>query len=162
MIRRPPRSTLFPYTTLFRSLVAPLELDPIEVSRAGGVRRVRALGHDAFEPACNSGLEDHPQPSRIVGLLHLGRLDDRVLRNAGHELRPALAIRPRRPILTVHVQEIEPKQLQRELPGAVLHAMLALALDRGLEGEQLPGALVERHRLAFEDDLAGPHLPFDG
>src|SRR3712207_9018740 len=24
MIRRPPRSTLFPYTTLFRSLVAPL------------------------------------------------------------------------------------------------------------------------------------------
>src|SRR2546427_7266090 len=28
MIRRPPRSTLFPYTTLFRSqVVAPLELD---------------------------------------------------------------------------------------------------------------------------------------
>src|SRR2546422_8986661 len=25
MIRRPPRSTLFPYTTLFRSLVAPLD-----------------------------------------------------------------------------------------------------------------------------------------
>src|SRR5947209_18450313 len=25
MIRRPPRSTLFPYTTLFRSLAAPLE-----------------------------------------------------------------------------------------------------------------------------------------
>src|SRR3712207_9164147 len=27
MIRRPPRSTLFPYTTLFRSLLAPLGLD---------------------------------------------------------------------------------------------------------------------------------------
>src|SRR2546430_5689582 len=26
MIRRPPRSTLFPYTTLFRSLLQPLEL----------------------------------------------------------------------------------------------------------------------------------------
>src|SRR2546422_2023431 len=26
MIRRPPRSTLFPYTTLFRSLAAPLQL----------------------------------------------------------------------------------------------------------------------------------------
>src|SRR5258706_6103770 len=26
MIRRPPRSTLFPYTTLFRSLVQPLQL----------------------------------------------------------------------------------------------------------------------------------------
>src|SRR2546430_4526277 len=34
MIRRPPRSTLFPYTTLFRSLVAPHDerrcRDPIE------------------------------------------------------------------------------------------------------------------------------------
>src|SRR5256886_10460463 len=29
MIRRPPRSTLFPYTTLFRSLVNIVELDPI-------------------------------------------------------------------------------------------------------------------------------------
>src|SRR2546422_7173788 len=28
MIRRPPRSTLFPYTTLFRSLVRSLVLDP--------------------------------------------------------------------------------------------------------------------------------------
>src|SRR3712207_8203904 len=27
MIRRPPRSTLFPYTTLFRSLIAPEESD---------------------------------------------------------------------------------------------------------------------------------------
>src|SRR3712207_7622264 len=26
MIRRPPRSTLFPYTTLFRSLVCPMQL----------------------------------------------------------------------------------------------------------------------------------------
>src|SRR3712207_9088017 len=32
MIRRPPRSTLFPYTTLFRSLVRPAEArDPLEV-----------------------------------------------------------------------------------------------------------------------------------
>src|SRR2546421_12853128 len=29
MIRRPPRSTLFPYTTLFRSLAATLVLEPI-------------------------------------------------------------------------------------------------------------------------------------
>src|SRR3712207_7694449 len=28
MIRRPPRSTLFPYTTLFRSLGFPLQLSP--------------------------------------------------------------------------------------------------------------------------------------
>src|SRR5437764_6083473 len=28
MIRRPPRSTLFPYTTLFRSPIAPAHLEP--------------------------------------------------------------------------------------------------------------------------------------
>src|SRR5256885_10965221 len=30
MIRRPPRSTLFPYTTLFRSLVLPRELRDVQ------------------------------------------------------------------------------------------------------------------------------------
>src|SRR5947208_12934311 len=34
MIRRPPRSTLFPYTTLFRSLIL-----PSEASAANGTRR---------------------------------------------------------------------------------------------------------------------------
>src|SRR5689334_24590991 len=33
MIRRPPRSTLFPYTTLFRSVLDRLERDPREASR---------------------------------------------------------------------------------------------------------------------------------
>src|SRR2546425_12029240 len=51
MIRRPPRSTLFPYTTLFRSLPAPVggrqerHLDPVPHRRArlviGVVERVR-------------------------------------------------------------------------------------------------------------------------
>src|SRR5690348_17732967 len=36
MIRRPPRSTLFPYTTLFRSLRAPR---PVQRGRALGCRR---------------------------------------------------------------------------------------------------------------------------
>src|SRR5256885_9243471 len=33
MIRRPPRSTLFPYTTLFRSRPAHLELEPLAPHR---------------------------------------------------------------------------------------------------------------------------------
>src|SRR3712207_8313616 len=45
MIRRPPRSTLFPYTTLFRSVkVAPAAILPVE-------RR-------AFEPGQEEGRED--------------------------------------------------------------------------------------------------------
>src|SRR2546429_2853015 len=34
MIRRPPRSTLFPYTTLFRSLIDLLRKDPEAMARA--------------------------------------------------------------------------------------------------------------------------------
>src|SRR3712207_7486252 len=40
MIRRPPRSTLFPYTTLFRSLV-----DQLVVDRRNGVLPQLRLGH---------------------------------------------------------------------------------------------------------------------
>src|SRR3989454_9131768 len=42
MIRRPPRSTLFPYTTLFRSVGADLERD--ELARVGG----RGQPHDEW------------------------------------------------------------------------------------------------------------------
>src|SRR3712207_8440917 len=50
MIRRPPRSTLFPYTTLFRSLLA-VQADPAAAERAGAAnqRYVRRLyGTDAM------------------------------------------------------------------------------------------------------------------
>src|SRR5258708_31651529 len=40
MIRRPPRSTLFPYTTLFRS--------PCDLNRMAAVRRQRFDRHDSF------------------------------------------------------------------------------------------------------------------
>src|SRR2546427_4538178 len=41
MIRRPPRSTLFPYTTLFRSLLASVDanLRRVRTSGAGGSKR---------------------------------------------------------------------------------------------------------------------------
>src|SRR3712207_8259178 len=39
MIRRPPRSTLFPYTTLFRSLRLPVGLDPPPLAAAEGEER---------------------------------------------------------------------------------------------------------------------------
>src|SRR2546430_17180655 len=48
MIRRPPRSTLFPYTTLFRSrLVERLALDPLGDQRARRDRRAAAVGLEA-------------------------------------------------------------------------------------------------------------------
>src|SRR6201747_2685019 len=45
MIRRPPRSTLFPYTTLFRAGEDPVRHGRLPVrSRGGGARRARAAG----------------------------------------------------------------------------------------------------------------------
>src|SRR5690349_24264742 len=54
MIRRPPRSTLFPYTTLFRSLTRETAHAGLEDPGLGHLRRRRG----AF------GLEAHGQPYR--------------------------------------------------------------------------------------------------
>src|SRR3712207_8137708 len=51
MIRRPPRSTLFPYTTLFRSVQRPHHL-PKEIVGAAG----QALPHDLLQRAAEKGL----------------------------------------------------------------------------------------------------------
>src|SRR5256885_13320556 len=62
MIRRPPRSTLFPYTTLFRSALRPgaRRLDRID-SRAEGVHRAAApaRGDCAVSTAVVPRSEEH-------------------------------------------------------------------------------------------------------
>src|SRR5256885_2803656 len=58
MIRRPPRSTLFPYTTLFRSVYdrsptlagGPGHVLDERVSECGFARRARPVRRDAAEP----------------------------------------------------------------------------------------------------------------
>src|SRR5256885_10719620 len=63
MIRRPPRSTLFPYTTLFRSAVVDHDGFPPGRGNAGHGRPVDAvagLGHGAINIANESGRsEEH-------------------------------------------------------------------------------------------------------
>src|SRR3712207_8103745 len=59
MIRRPPRSTLFPYTTLFRSLFG--DLDVLRMRLVGAVDGDAARGH----VACESEL-DHLAGGRHV------------------------------------------------------------------------------------------------
>src|SRR2546429_5396201 len=43
MIRRPPRSTLFPYTTLFRSLLPPADSEP-NGTMGGEQRKLKPVG----------------------------------------------------------------------------------------------------------------------
>src|SRR2546422_8116708 len=61
MIRRPPRSTLFPYTTLFRSFQVPLA----EYPATQGSRTQRALHALVF----------HPEDGLVAGMLE--RTSDR-------------------------------------------------------------------------------------
>src|SRR2546425_9065906 len=70
MIRRPPRSTLFPYTTLFRS-------------------RLLRAGHQRFLDGARQDrdLETRLSLSRLRGLLHLRH------RAAGHRGRAAQEVR---------------------------------------------------------------------
>src|SRR3712207_9178553 len=73
MIRRPPRSTLFPYTTLFRSNHAPVADDGYVVADAQKLAQLVG-DEDDREPVCDKLLEDAEE---VLGLLrgeHGGRL----------------------------------------------------------------------------------------
>src|SRR5260370_7904235 len=65
MIRRPPRSTLFPYTTLFRSL-----RDALTAAAAGRAARITALG-DEYLPLAHV-VDEAAIVNAIVGLLATG------------------------------------------------------------------------------------------
>src|SRR3712207_8191046 len=51
MIRRPPRSTLFPYTTLFRSLLGPTSLAHVEETVTAAPAATVWNGHANTDPA---------------------------------------------------------------------------------------------------------------
>src|SRR5256885_12829974 len=62
MIRRPPRSTLFPYTTLFRSgivsagaaLQQAIALEPVDQARQSAARQLRSEEHTSeLQSPCN-------------------------------------------------------------------------------------------------------------
>src|SRR3712207_9201371 len=94
MIRRPPRSTLFPYTTLFRSVVVPLEFVAVAVVHEAEVvdsslldqreGLERELGAELVEVAELIFISPDPAPALAL-LPPLGL--DRVLRY-GRPLRP--------------------------------------------------------------------------
>src|SRR3712207_7924209 len=74
MIRRPPRSTLFPYTTLFRSVVAAVQLEHDGVGhRDGRVVEVHVAGGSLADEQ-----RQRLQPHRLVAALHPDRKSTRL------------------------------------------------------------------------------------
>src|SRR2546422_7082226 len=80
MIRRPPRSTLFPYTTLFRSCSPPgrhSTLTARREARSVQMKRVIVIGLDGLEPKIvepmlNAGeLRSEEHTSELQSRLHL-------------------------------------------------------------------------------------------
>src|SRR5438132_8724076 len=78
MIRRPPRSTLFPYTTLFRSITSAFELDRVH---AGLLHKSTGAGDRSEEHT--SELQSH---SDLVCrlLLEKKKWSPKTLKNAEH------------------------------------------------------------------------------
>src|SRR2546427_3419894 len=68
MIRRPPRSTLFPYTTLFRSVDGPL--DRQDQRGPAGERQLRGAGHVAHRLDRVVRARREAQPAARTRLVH--------------------------------------------------------------------------------------------
>src|SRR5690242_21098087 len=69
MIRRPPRSTLFPYTTLFRSLRAEAELDGGHRHHGGGSDRSDRCGAEpSAAEVFDGGIDDAPPDRKSTRL----------------------------------------------------------------------------------------------
>src|SRR5256885_15268879 len=130
MIRRPPRSTLFPYTTLFRSHEAvhgtahtPRIIDFFV--RLGGRFRTNGPGDRVPAKAGNhararrlgSGAGTHSIPNLVLALLYSGlfanaRMDNRL---RGHELRAAAG-----PASMLHTKHVQRQRLRADGNKAIL------------------------------------------
>src|SRR3712207_8876563 len=98
MIRRPPRSTLFPYTTLFRSEMA---MGDVGVAAAPCGQPPQESGSP---DACSSERRREPQPLAAVGLAVLRR-------RAGGD--------PHQPVLVPGVEHAAGRRVQQHPEGPV-------------------------------------------
>src|SRR3989441_6402603 len=132
MIRRPPRSTLFPYTTLFRSPAAPHGLDLL--GEPGEHAGVTALQPDDAAAAVRA-FDEQPVDLWLADVLAAGHLAD------------------------IDHLSVAPRVLQHLARDQVVvddHGRLAQPAD-GLEGDELglaPSGADERHERAHGSALS--------
>src|SRR5438876_8625491 len=110
MIRRPPRSTLFPYTTLFRSLLVEARLAPagrvaVGGPEPGGVGRENLVDHEQATVGRAAELElrigDDDAPWRRVGATGLVQAQTRALELLGERAAERLHHMRKRDVLVV-------------------------------------------------------------
>src|SRR5256885_14510820 len=107
MIRRPPRSTLFPYTTLFRSRLAGevQEQEPFPRGDGHGVERVVALVealYVAHVRRADQGAVERVGPGVIGALDRLGEAPPRLLAQPGAPVAADVVERPHDAVLSPH------------------------------------------------------------
>src|SRR3712207_8908852 len=70
MIRRPPRSTLFPYTTRFRSIVCIVHIEPMDTGLVGMSRNtiIRHTNRHPYGTADTGAFTDHFHYPNLVGI----------------------------------------------------------------------------------------------
>src|SRR3712207_7108132 len=72
MIRRPPRSTLFPYTTLFRSVSSPVEHPAFQTRTYGYVRRIgTTFSRSALKNAGSRNIRSEEHTSELQSRQYL-------------------------------------------------------------------------------------------
>src|SRR2546422_4306836 len=102
MIRRPPRSTLFPYTTLFRSLLHAAELGDHEVFVGKAARRDLLL---------DSALRSEEHTSELQSRLHLVcRLLLEKKKEHVHQAEPAAGVAAAEPATPQTPHHVRPTQ----------------------------------------------------
>src|SRR5688572_31601462 len=77
MIRRPPRSTLFPYTTLFRSLGLGVPLPSVRSMRSAGRTRIVTSGRDTLSSRSEEHTSELQSQSNLVCRLLLEKKKNR-------------------------------------------------------------------------------------
>src|SRR2546427_3793915 len=167
MIRRPPRSTLFPYTTLFRSVSVP----DVHLARAGVIADVVGVieSLDALDARERSPVQDIDAVGaavRDIDAIELGQVKD--------PLQLAESVQAPFPAIRFHVDDFErvvpqcgdeeplPLQVNPEMVDAPLHGRQVYACSR-LEhicslqpGGQNKGQEWYQNQLAFSFHVVAP------
>src|SRR3712207_6349558 len=146
MIRRPPRSTLFPYTTLFRSLVHRLaeevlgdDVRAAPRAEGRGLRDVRGVDGDVHRAVAHAQ-DDHLLAGQLLGARVVVRVQLLALegvrareRRLGHAGVPVVAVGDEERVVGVGRALV-----RRDLPDTVGPALGAL--DAGVEADAVAEA----------------------